>query len=86
VFNPVRLALNGSGGPAGFAVSSASNVSRRFTARSTDSACAFDSGAPRPRLSGVISFGSAAPPWKFTFFGGGPKAVGSFRVAKGREM
>lgn len=86
VFNPVRLALYGTGGPASFTFSPASVFSVPCTAPSADSTTVSDSGAPRPRRSGVIWFGRAAPPWKLTFLGGGPKDVGSFKVARGREM
>jgi hypothetical protein len=54
VFSPVLFALNGIGGPAGFACSRASASSVPCTALSADSTNVLGRGAPSPRLSGVI--------------------------------
>ncbi len=42
-------------------------------------------GAPSPLRSGVVVWGDAAPPLYARFFGGGPKASGSFNEVRGRD-
>ena len=59
VFNPVLSALYGTGGGAGFGAASSCLVSRSAFA-CTSSAVR---GAPKPRRSGVVELGRAAPPW-----------------------
>ena len=79
VDKPVVLALYGTGGGAGFCTACCSSASFARTSSAVN-------GAPSPLRSGVTEFGRAAPAWKLTFFGGGPKASGSFSEARGREV
>lgn len=60
--NPVVSARNGSGGPFGLAASSASRCPSSSSALCFAYISFFDKGAPKPRVSGVIWFGRAAPP------------------------
>ena len=81
VDKPVVLARYGIGGGAGFSTACAALCS------STSSACMPSAGnnAPVPLRIGATALGTAAPPWKLTFLGGGPKVSGSFKDARGRD-
>lgn len=63
VDSPVVSARNGSEGPFGLAASSATRWASSSSARCIVYISSFDKGAPKPRVSGVIWFGRAAPPW-----------------------
>ena len=61
VDSPVVSARNGSEGPFGLAASSASRCASS-SARCFAYISSVDNGAPKPRVSGDIWFGRAAPP------------------------